>query len=161
MPLMRPGGVGAGRVDLTRPTMASGSDGLSDGFAESAAGGMLILALILLALFAWVLARCINLIARALTQHPTNKALWICIGLLLGSLLAILGVGWMTQAGWMTQDHAQTLAGVAAGCAVGFFLLLVLVAKIVLVWGDDTLRAEQDLDIHNVLTDWWTPLHVA
>ncbi len=149
---------------MTQCQMAGGGYHDDGGMSDAATNGFVVAVVLLTAIvcmfLGWFIWKCFNIIARAFYQHPRNRALWCCVVIWISSIVLVVGTGVLTGLGSPDSagDLGQTLILFTAGGSASMFLVLALVARIVLVRGDDTLRVEQALDIHNILTDWWTPL---
>ncbi len=104
-----------------------------DGYIEDAVGALsgdfLALALVALVIVAYLLFLAIVLIMRSFAKHPTNKALWVPLGIFLFCFL------------FAVATQGQSLFLVLAGAS---FLGLLLTAGYVELYYDDMLLPERN-----------------
>ncbi len=122
----------------------------ADDVASAVTGGLILLALALIFVLAYVAFQAGWLVVRITLQHPTHRMLRIAWGGFLGAW-ALVGLVAALGAGASVLDACLILAGLATA-------ILVLVAKLIELDASDLVQTQRtkDLLIQDILfRPWW------
>lgn len=117
--------------------------GIDDQAGEAAGTALALILIVGSIIMLWLLYKAVELVIRVVVRHPTNRPMWVALGLVGASVIATLA----------TNGHP------AAGGALSFSLAATLVtAKAVELYYDPLLVRELTKDDvrEMVLHDWWS-----